>query len=235
MNRSTTLDALQAAHDAARAHVRETEAERVPEGDSTPHTSLRRARAEKAFVLAVDAEKQASHALSVALDAVELGTDIADSVESLEAASARSEQIRSELARIDSASVAVVHELANRLGEVASARAAQGLPGPRVRLSPGPWTVALESLKTPPAPPAPDGRIGALKYAERESALTVARLEAERVARERERAEVEALHKWNADTRNQEAMERSGASLATSRTERAAEDDLIRAYVGGLQ
>jgi hypothetical protein len=231
---NTTMTALVLAHSEARAHVRET-ADARPTGDSTPAGALRKARAELAHARALDGEKQAAFNLATALDARELTGPVGDCIEALEAAAARSEAIRAELARLDSASVAVVHELANRLGEVASARVEQGLPSPRIRIEPGPWTATLASLKTPPAPPSPDGRIGALKYAEREAALTVARIHAERAQRERERGEVEALHKWNADTRNQEASERSGASLATSRAERAAEDDLIRTYVGGLQ
>jgi hypothetical protein len=229
-----SLEVLHAAHDAARAHARATAEARPAAGDSTPHGARKKASAELAYVLACDAEKQAEHALAVALDR-ELTGPVGDCIESLEAAEARATAIRNELQRIDVAAVATLRALADRLGVVARARQEQGLPGPRVRLAPGPWTAARESLKTPPAPPGPDGRIGALRYAEREAALAIARMEAARVARERERGEVEALHKWNADTRNQEAMERAGASLATSRTERAAEDDLIRTYVGGLQ
>jgi len=230
---SASIEDLKSAHDEARAHASATQASRPTANDSTPNGALTRVRAELAAALAQDAERTAAHHLGVALDAAELQTDTADTIESLDAAAARSEQIRAELARIDSASCAVVHGLAARLAEVARDRAGQGLPGPRVRLAAGSWPVVLEGLRTPLPPPSPDGRLGALRYAEREAVLVCARIEQERVARERERAEVEARNTWNADARNREAMERSHASLAESRAARADDDALVAAYESG--
>jgi hypothetical protein len=223
-----SLDVLKAAHSEARAHVRETADARTA-GGSTPAGALKKARAELAHVIAEDAVRSSGHALAVALDRDEIGSDIADTIESLEAAAARSEACRAELARLDSASVAVVHELANRLGEVARARQEQGLPSPRVRLAAGSWVVVLEALKAPPTPPTADGRIPMLQAQERDATLVLAKLDAARAKVEADQAEAQSLVDWNRRARAQEDAERIAKVNAAAQAQRAVEDALLAA------